>query len=138
MDREPELTIGGEIVAVTEDSIALERRNTTGTNSTTIDRSRVLRVIDGGQSYDILYSGRSSWSDVGGLQGIAAGEAVLLITKDARRPKVSWLRSDKDAKLRQCNKMIAIPKADVSRVYYLRYTPASYSTMYAAQELFHF
>ena len=138
VDRERNC-IAGETVAVTQHSITLKRWNATGTNSTTVtlDRPNLLRVTDGGQAYDVLYSGRSSWSDVQGTQGIPASEAVLLITKDGRRHRGKLAEvSENYAKLRQWNKTVGIPKNDVAQVYYLRYTPPSASAMYAAQEMF--
>jgi hypothetical protein len=138
VDRERNCVVGG-IVSVTDRDIAVERWGLTATRPpiiVTMGRSSLLRVTDGWHSYDIVYSGRSSWSDVRGLQGIPGGEHVLLITKDAKRHKGRLADvSETHAKLMQGNKTVEITKDDVSRVYCFRYKPASASAIYNAQEM---
>jgi len=130
--------VAGEIMAVTELTITLKRWNLTWKNPSTVtlDRQKILRVTDGSQSYDLLYNGRSSWSDLQGLQGIPSGEAVVFATDDGKRHRGRLVEvSGNWVKLRQACTMIVIAKDHVSRVWYLRYKPASAGALYAAQEM---
>jgi len=130
--------VAGQIVAVTELAITLKGWDPSRKHPNTItrDRRKVLRVIDGGKPYDLLYSGRSSWSDLSGFLGIPGGEAVVFVTNDGRRHRGRLAElSENCVKLKQGGTTTVIGKDHVSRVWYVRYKPPSAGTLYAAQEM---
>lgn len=101
-----------------------------------IERSNILRVMDGPKAIDVVYSGRSSWSDVLELRGIPWFEDVVFIMKDGTRRKGKVKGgSVVEVKLASSEKMLDIPKSDVQKVYYMRGKPPSAGAMYAAQEM---
>jgi hypothetical protein len=133
--------VRGQIVKVTEQGITFKRWTRTGIGNTTagMDRAKLLRVMDGSYPHSFLYSGRSSWSDVQVLQGLPPGGSVELITRDGRRHQGQLADlSENHVTLRQREKAERIAKDDISRVYFVRYTPASDRAMYDAQEGFYF
>jgi hypothetical protein len=133
--------VGGEIVTVTDRSVTLKRLDWLGGTrpkyvTLTIERPNVLRIEDGGDVIDVVYSGRSSWSELQGFQHLGSVEAVLLITKDGKRHKGKLVEvSDKQVKLAHSNKTSEITKAEVSQVYYIRSAPISDGAQYTVQEM---
>jgi len=140
VDRERNC-VGGEIVTVTDQSVTLKRLDwQAGTRpkyvTLTIERPNVLRIEDGGDVIDVVYSGRSSWSELQGFQHLGSAEAVLLIAKDGKRHKGKLVEvSDKHVKLAHWNKISEIGKGEVSQVYYIRSAPISDGAQYTLQEM---
>src|SRR5205807_1547074 len=82
VDRERNC-VGGEIVAVTDRDVTLKRLDWQAGKrpksvTLTIERPNVLRIEDGAKVIDVVYSGKSSWSELQGFQHIISDEALLL------------------------------------------------------------
>jgi hypothetical protein len=101
-----------------------------------IQRSQVLRVADGGFSKprDLVFSGRSSWSDVRTLK-LTGSEYLSVRTKggkDFRIGKPEVLEESMTGGGR------SIEKAEVRSAYYVRFTPLTDTEVYLAQEMAEF
>ena len=140
VDREGSCTTG-EIVAITEQAITLKRLDrsagkTPTTSTDTIERQKVLRIMDGHKVVDVVYSGKSSWADVEAMQHIGSDETVLLVTRSGKRYKGKPVEvAEASLKLVRLNKTTQILKDDISQVYYVREKPVSASLQYSAQEM---
>jgi len=121
--------VTGEIVSVSADSVTLKLPKG---EVTKMDRTDVLRV-SGRPSY-IIYSGRSSWSDVVGRRPYST-EGARIRTKDGKTHSGMFLgASDSDITVGQANGSINIAKADVSTFDIVSYTPLSDKDEYWAEE----
>ena len=123
--------VTGRIVAVTADSVKIKQPN-----PATLKRPDVVRVSDGTHVYDVVYSGRSSWSDV--LRGLpSTREYLRVVTKDGTRYEGDPAQfSESGLTLSKKGRSEKIQKTDVARVYYVRLKPLSDSAQYSAQEHF--
>jgi preprotein translocase subunit YajC len=144
--------VTGHIAAATDHVITLEL--TDGT-SATFERANVLRVsvsqaapylpsrvqADIASVRDIVYNDKSSWRD---LKGLAAqektgilGQSVTIVKSDGGEYEGRVLAiSDAQLELDRPDGKLAIAKANVAQVYYLRYKPLTDSEKYSAQEDF--
>lgn len=138
--------VSGQIAAVTGDTVDVEVLNVStlgakGARSSMvrIKRQDLICVKDGTSPNDIVYSGRSSWSDVLGIRGIFAGEYLLLVTKTGKEKKGKLLAGSlRELRLKRWGKSTEIAKSDVSMVYYVRTRPPSESVVWSEQEMFLF
>ncbi len=121
----------GRIVSVSADSVTL-RPPDSKAQTVIQKRSDVLRISDGNQPSDLIYSGRSSWADIQAIPPLHA-EHLLAVTKSGQR-FAGKAGAISDAAITLDGR--TIPKADVSQIYYVRVKPASDSAEYAAQEAF--
>lgn len=100
---------------------------------TTIKLPNVLRVSDNSDvlPHDAVYSGRSSWVDVREAHPYAKAEWLKIVLNDGheRRCKRSDVLDDRIT----CDAS-AIPKSEISRVYYVRLKPASGNQLYLSHE----
>jgi hypothetical protein len=123
--------------------------------SATFERANVLRVsvsqaapylpsrvqADIASVRDIVYNDKSSWRD---LKGLAAqeetgilGQSVTIVKSDGGEYEGRVLAiSDAQLELDRPDGKLAIAKANVAQVYYLRYKPLTDSEKYSAQEDF--
>jgi hypothetical protein len=132
VDRESNC-VTGQILDVTERSVTIM---IPGAKSTTIERKNALRVIDGHHLFDVIYSGKSSWSDVEGLPP-KTKEQVRVLTKDGREYEGKLVStSDAEMTLIQTTGNMKLIKEDIAQVYYVRYKPLSEGAEHSAQEMF--
>jgi hypothetical protein len=123
--------------------------------SATFDRDKVLRVsvsqaapyfpshvqADIAKVTDIVYNGKSSWRDLKAIAALEkfrlAGQPVRIVKTDGKTYEglLSSI-SDTELQLEQASGRVAVAKADVAQVYYLRYKPLTDSEKYSAQEDF--
>ena len=124
----------GVVLSVSPDSVTLSVRGeppSTKTSTVTLERSNVLRVDDGVKGADLIYSGRSSWSDVRAIPPYEGVERLEVVTRSGAR------LTGKTATVSDVEITLAghrIPKADVSQVYYLRVKPLSDNWEHAFRE----
>jgi hypothetical protein len=119
----------GDLVSVSDDAITLQ---VDPTHQKVIDRVQILRVADHeyASSHDIVFSARSSWSDV--MAAAPTGsEHLLIVTKQGerfrwRKPSVSGSSITRKSK--------TIEKADIQSVAYVRFTPITASEQYFSKE----
>jgi hypothetical protein len=121
--------VGGEIVSVTADSVTLKLPEG---EVTKLERVDVLSV-SGYPSY-IIYSGRSSWSDVLAHRFYPT-EGTRIWTKVGNEYNGKILSaSDSDIAIGATDKSIKITKGDVSSVDIISYTPLSDHDEWWAEE----
>ena len=100
---------------------------------TAIKRPDVLRVSDNSDvlPHDAVYSGRSSWVDVREAHPYPTSEWLKIVLSDGheRRCKRSEVFDDRI----NCDAN-AIPKSEISRLYYVRLEPASSNQLYLSHE----
>ena len=151
VDRKSNCTTG-HILTANDREVTLKLLDAT---TVTLDRSDVLRVsvsqaapnfppsvrADVGRVRDAIYNDKSSWFDIKGLAaqekfGIS-GQAVKVVKKDGQTYEGRLFQiSDTQLELDRTGGKLEIAKADIARVYYLRYKPLSDSEKYSAQEDF--
>jgi hypothetical protein len=123
--------VTGKIVAVAADAVKINQ-----TTPATLKRSDVVRVSDGEHVYDVVYSGRSSWSDAAGIPPNAKSY-LRVVTKDGSQHEGAAARvGDSDITLDKKGKPDNIEKSDVARVFYVRLKPMSDSARFSDQETF--
>jgi hypothetical protein len=100
-----------------------------------------LQADEIGRVRDIIYNGKSSWGD---LQALAAQEKIGIPGQDVKVVKTDGNKyegrlstiSETQLELDRTGGKLAIAKADVAQVFYLRYKPLNDSEKYSAQEDF--
>jgi len=117
----------GKIQNVQPDKLTLESGNT-------VERSDVLFVGEGVSPHEILYSGRSSWSEVkevkpGPLENL---EVRLKSGKSMSGSVISV--SDSDLAIKRFGRAVNISKQNIAQVNYIRFKPVSESHRYLARE----
>ena len=121
----------GRIGSVTADSIKISEPK-----PLTLKRSDVLRVSDGQHAYDVVYTARSSWSDVAAVPPKET-EYLRVLTTDGKRYEGEAAHvTDAGIALNKRGKMFMIEKSDIARVYYVRLKPLSDSARYSDEEHF--
>lgn len=141
--------VTGHIVKANDHEFTLKLPNQT---SATFDRAHVLRVsvsqaapylpprvqADVGRVYDVIYSDKSSWSDLGGVAGKAkfgvSGQEVKVVKTDGKtyEGRLSTI-SETQLELDRTAGRLEIAKGDLAQVYYLRPKPLTDSEKYSAQ-----
>lgn len=121
----------GRIVSMTADSVKINEPD-----PATLKRLEIVRVSDGDHAYNVVYSGRSSWSDVA---AIPASEKAFLrvVTKAGKQYEGSGDQvGEAGMMLVKAGKTVNILKNDVAQVYYVRLKPLSDSARYSDEEHF--
>ncbi|MGB8494552.1 MAG: hypothetical protein WCE53_09155 [Candidatus Acidiferrum sp.] len=132
VDRQSKCAVG-RILSVTDHSVTLR---TSQTATITVERANVLRVSDGPHTNDMVYSARSSWSDVQSIPKNSR-ETARVVTKDGKEHEGKILEaSEIHLILLLSGKRVELAKDDISRVEYVRYKPLSESGQFAAQEMY--
>ncbi len=135
--------IHGDIMAMSDRAVTLkiwrvrrhEKPRFGKYGTVTLERANILKVLDGDEPVDVVYSARSSWADVRALEKIGEDEAVEVVTRRGKRYKAPRVTVGDDAvTLRTWNKPVEIPKAEIANLYYVREAPISASAEYNAQE----
>jgi hypothetical protein len=110
------------------------RKVATVHHEVTIARADVLRIGEGTELREILFSGRSSWADVLASH-VGPREPLMVALKSGRQMEaVPAATSAADLTLKSRGKQIVVPKIDISRVLYVRYKPVSVNYRWFAQE----
>ncbi len=125
----------GKITEITPDHLTANLYTSTlgASARVTFPRADVLRVTAGLATY---YSGRSSWSDVIVLR--VAGRARLkIVTRVGKTYNVKppYSVSDEGMTLHASGKLMAIPKGEIARIYYVVARPLTDFGEYAIGEL---
>jgi hypothetical protein len=123
--------VTGKIVSVAADSVKINLPS-----PATLERSDVVRVSDGNHVYDVVYSGRSSWSDVVGIPPNARSYLRVVTKDDNQHEGAAAQVGDSEITLDKKGKPEKIQKGDVARVYYVRLKPLSDSARYSDEEHF--
>lgn len=118
----------GLILKLDQSSVVIEGR------SSTISRDRVLRVGEGTDLHEILFSGRSSWADALACT-VGPRERLRILLKSGQHLDVIPTgQSASELGYKSGGKDVAVQKSDVSKVLYVRYKPLSANYRYVAQE----
>jgi hypothetical protein len=130
----------GKIKSVDDSAVMLTLR--TGAERK-IDRGNVFRVSIGGWPFQLIFSGRSSWSDVIGLiPPLRASKwhpKVVVRAKSGVEQSGYLLEASQDKiSIKTSGQAHDIAKQEVSTVTYVRPKPASDSAQYANEELVFF
>lgn len=136
--------LSGQIATVADDAVGiritelpLAKSKRAKVPVVRIKREDLIRVKDGMNFIDIVYSERSSWSDLLNLRDIDPGEYLLVVKKGLKQVKGKLASGTQaDLTLRRWGNSHVIAKSDVSLVYYVRTRPASDSVIYSEQEMF--
>lgn len=132
VDRESNC-VTGKILNVTGQSVTIMSPEA---KSITIERKNALRVTDGRHVFDVVYSAKSSWSDVEALPP-KTKEQVRVLTKDGREYEGNLVSvSETEMTLMQTTGNTKLVKEDIAQVYYVRYKPLSEGVEHSAQEMF--
>ena len=125
--------LGGKVKHIDESVITIMRRNAP---EITIQRTDLLRITSGEWAPGVIFSGRSSWSDVVNIAGKHFYATIAVLTKSGQEHKGKLLSvSDKAMALESSGKNVTIAKNEVSTVSYIRPKPLSESAAYADDEL---
>jgi hypothetical protein len=126
-----------KIDQVNEQAVKLKRSDNT---KITIDRQDLLRLGEWGLSaVGIIYSGRSSWSDVKNQRHSSKdpqkSARMRLVTLDGKSHEGQLIEVD-DAHLTllDADNRIQLAKNDISKLYHLRFKPYSDRAEYVAEE----
>ena len=102
----------------------------------TVERTSLLRITSGAWAGGVLFSGRSSWSDVVRIVGRHFHPNVALVMKSRQEYKGKLLSaSDATLILKSSGKKVNVGKDDVSTISYVQPKPLSSSAAYADDEL---
>lgn len=108
--------VRGQIVALSADAVTVER---SGDQSSPLKRADLLRVFEGTDPVDLVYSGRNSWKDIEGIHP-REQEYLEVILKDGSEYKGPGGAVSETGVTVNGRKLA---KVDVLRVYYLRMKP---------------
>lgn len=127
-----------KIDQVAEKAVTLKREDHT---KITIERQDLLRLGEWGLSANgILYSGRSSWSDVRNQRhdpkNPQRGARLRVVTLDGKNHEGQMIEvDDTHLVLLDADKRVQLARSDISKVSYLRLKPFSDRAEYVAEEL---
>jgi hypothetical protein len=125
--------LGGKIGQVDNRTVTVVQRNAP---ETTLERMNVLRISSGDWAGGVVFSGRSSWSDVVRIVGRRFHPDIAVAMKSGEEYKGRLLSaSDTVLTVESSKKKTIINKSDVSTVGYIRPKPLSESAEYANEEL---
>ena len=110
--------VHGRIQSVTDNSLTINPENAP---RITIERSRLLRVE--GYGVGVVYSGRSSWSDVKMVR--PTFERMRVISGDGRKHEGAGKASDDEVTIEINRRSESFRKDEIARVYVLADRPAS-------------
>lgn len=132
VDRNPNC-MDGKIKQADNRTVTVLRRSAP---ETTLERTNVLRISSGGWAGGVVFSGRSSWSDVVRIVGRRFHPDIDVAMKSGEEYKGKLLSaSDRVLTVESLKKKKIINKSDVSTVSYIRPKPLSESAEYANEEL---
>ena len=127
--------LAGTISSLSRDAVVVDSfqpANASGLH--TLRRDDVLQVKDGCNSYDVLYSGRSSWADVEAV-GQHRHEYLELTLKSGASFRGRPLGSSaSEITLQGAFRKRVIAKRDVASAVYIRLKPASERLQWVGQE----
>jgi hypothetical protein len=123
--------VTGKIVSVAVESVKINQPS-----AATLERSDLVRVSDGEHVYDVVYSARSSWSDVAGIPPNARSYLRVLTKDGSQHEGAAAQVGDSGITLDKKGKPEKIQKSDVARIYYVRLKPMSDSARFSDQETF--
>jgi hypothetical protein len=130
VDRESSC-ITGQILVVTYQSVTIKPVQA---NNITMERRNVVRVTDWNGTNNVIYSAKSSWSDVEAIQAKASAK---VLTKNGRAYEGKIVSaSDTGMTLLHPVGNTNLAKEDIAQVYYVRSKPMSEGAEHSAQELF--
>jgi hypothetical protein len=125
--------VDGKIKHEDTRAVTVMRRNAL---ESTLERTNVLRISSGGWAGGVVFSGRSSWSDVVRIVGRRFHPDIAVAMKSGEEYKGKLLSaSDTVLTVKSSKKKTIINKGDVSTVSYIRPKPRSDSADYANDEL---
>lgn len=123
----------GMIKQVDDRAVTITRRNSP---EIATERRNLLRVTWGAWAGGVIFSGRSSWSDVVRIVGRRFHPDIAVVMKSGQEHKGKlFSASDTTLTLESSRKNLDINKDEVSTVSYIRSKPLSDSAAYADDEL---
>lgn len=97
-------------------------------------RSDIIRIGDGTEIHNIIYSGRSSWVDVQ-ASPVGPREHLMVALKSGRQVNIAPVAtSASDLTFKSAGKSVIVRKLDISRVFYVRLKPLPDTYRFLAQE----
>lgn len=125
--------VDGKIKHADNRTLTVLRRNA---SETLLERTNVLRISRGGWAGGVVFSGRSSWSDVTRIVGRRFHPDIAVAMKSGEEYKGKLISaSETSLTVENSKKKTIIDKRDVSTVSYIRPKPLSDSAEYADDEL---
>ena len=125
--------VDGKIKEVDDRAVTIIRGNSP---EITTERTHLLRITSGGWAGGVIFSGRSSWSDVVRIVGRRFHPEIAVVMKSSQEHKGKLLSaSDVALTLEISRKRVNISKDEVSTVSYIRPKPLGDSAAYADDEL---
>jgi hypothetical protein len=123
----------GKIKGANDRKVTVSRQNGSDID---ITRTDLLRITSGGLAPGVVFSGRSSWSDVVRVVGRRFHPNIAVVTKSGEEHKGKLLTaSETGLTIGHAGKKADINKSEVSIVSYVRPKPLSDSTEYLDDEL---
>jgi hypothetical protein len=131
--------VSGPIVAVDSSTVTITVRPTfssKGSANAVLHAADLLRITDGGSVvHNAIFSGRSSWTDIGQAGPRGPRERVVVITSDGRvHVGESVSMSEDSLLLSQAQHREIERKSEIRRVLYRRVKPLSAAAEYMAHE----
>jgi len=122
----------GTITGVTSGSLTLKTDSTS--TRITIERPKILRIMEGPTGEATVYSGKSSWSEI---KTLSPQVQVQIVTKqgDQRTGKL-FTANDMGMSILLSGKQVEFVKGELARVYVVRNKPLSDGAEFASRELF--
>jgi hypothetical protein len=131
-DRDCEV---GTLKSITDTSLTVKRKDGT---TRTIERTDLLRVSLGAWARGTLFSSRSSWEDVSGLESPRLPKwttNLIVETRAGQRHQGNLVSvSDDKLTLKSDGNKFDIPKSEIAKVTYLTPKPVSDSASYVDDE----
>ena len=126
--------VAGRIQNVTDSSLTLTHFHD---QPISIERQDVLRIVESGFSHQglLLYSARSSWSDVQALSGWHRPPRISVKSSSGEHEGKLLTVTESGLTLLSSSKKVEIQKAEISQLYYFQAKPPSDSAQYADDEL---
>jgi hypothetical protein len=125
--------VSGKIRQLDDRAVTIIRRSAP---EITMERTSLLRITWGGWAGGVIFSGRSSWSDVIRIVGRSFQPQIAVVMKSGTEHRGKLLSASNVAlTLENWRKKININKDEVSSVSYIRPAPLSESAAYADDEL---
>src|SRR6266851_369231 len=113
--------IDGKIKEVDDRAVTIVRGKAP---EVTMERAHLLRITSGGWAGGVIFSGRSSWSDVVRIVGPRFHPDIAVVMKSGQEHKGKLLSaSDVALTLERSRKRVNISKDEVSTVSYIRLKP---------------
>lgn len=125
--------VGGKIKHADNRTVTVMRRHG---SDTTLERTNVLRISAGGWAGGVVFSGRSSWSDVLWIVGRRFHPDIGIALKSGEEYQGTLMSASETGLTVEVSKRRRnIDKRDISIVNYIRPKPLSDSAEYADDEL---